>query len=220
VAEVSASIRTAEELGLIQNKDGVYSIIIPAEILNTYIGFRRYVSDRVFKQNETTFFIVTEWYLSQNEKIFAYDSWEDKAAAAVRDGISGVGEHDMLGWRLWASFLGEGYLHARTLIPNMKIRLQDVLAARYNQDFSYGKEITAKDFLAWLRINIPEAAQTPDGRPTLGLSNGLRTLRECGLISARAQTDARRFELYPIEGEAFNEISHIEVKEVIADVLG
>lgn len=218
--EVSASIRTAEELGVIQNKDGVYSVIIPAEVLNTYIGFRQYVSDRVFKQKDTTFFKVTEWYLSKNEKVVEYDSWEDKAAAAVQDGIDGIKENDMLGWRFWASFLGEGYLHNRLLIPNMKVRIQDVLATKFKQDYSFDREISAKEFLTWLQVYIPEAIILSDAPLVLGVSNGLRSLAESGLIAIRAQMDAQRYRLYPIEGEAFNDFSHVKVKEVIVNELG
>jgi hypothetical protein len=217
--EVSASIRIAEELGIIQNKDGVYSVIIPTDIINTYIGFRQYVSDRVFKQKDTTFYKVTEWYLSKNEKVVEYDSWEDKSAAAVQDGIDGIKENDMLGWRFWASFLGEGYLHDRLLIPNMKVRIQDVLATKFKQAYSYEKEISAKEFLTWLQVYIPEATLLTDAPLVLGVSNGLRSLAECGLIVLRAQMDAQRYKLYTIEGEMFNDFSHVIVKEVIANEL-
>lgn len=219
LAEVSASIRVAEELGIIQNKDGIYNVIIPPEILNTYVGFRRYVSDRVFKQKDTTFFKVTEWYLSKNEKIFKYDSWEDKAATAVQDGIENIKENDMLGWRFWASFLGEGYLHAQLLIPNMKVRLQDVLATQFSKSFMFDKEISAKEFLTWLQVIVPEVVLLTDAPLVLGISNGLRTLSECDLISLRAQMDAQRYRLYSIEGEALNDFSHVTVKEVIANEL-
>lgn len=219
LSEVSASIRVAEELGIILNKDGIYSLVIPAEKLSTYISFRRYVSDRVFKQKDTTFFKVTEWYLSNNEKIVEFDSWEDKAAAAVQDGIDGVKENDMLGWRFWASFLGEGYLHAQLLIPNMKVRLQDVLATQYSKSFKYDKEISAKEFLTWLQASVSEVVLLTDAPLVLGVSNGLRSLSECGLISLRAQMDAQRYRLYAIEGEAFNDFSHVTVKGGIGDEL-
>jgi hypothetical protein len=125
----------------------------------------------------------------------------------------------MLGWRFWASFLGEGYLHAQLLIPNMKIRLQDVLAAHFGEFFKYDKEILAKEFLTWLQVSVPEVALLTEAPLVLGVSNGLRSLSECGLISLRAQMDAQRYRLYPIEGEDLNEFSHVTVKEVIADEL-
>jgi len=217
--EVSASIRVAEELGIIQNADGVYNLAISADNLNTYVKFRQYVSGRVYRQKDTTFFKVTEWYLFNNEKMVKYDSWEDKAAAAVQAGIDGVKENDMLGWRFWASFLGEGYLHARLLIPNMKVRLQDVLATQFSKTFKYDNEIPAKNFLEWLQANIPEVPLLNDAPLVLGVSNGLRSLLECGLISLRAQMDAQRYRLYAIEGETFNDFSHVTVKEVVADGL-
>lgn len=220
INEITSAIRVAEELSLLQVQDGQVSYSGPKGVLCNYISFRRYVSDRVFQQKDTTFFKVTEWYLSQNETVFNYDTWEDKAAAIVRDGIDGISENDFLGWRFWASFLGEGYLHDRLLIPNMKVRLQDVLATKYKSTFSYEKAIQAYDIIDWLKVQIPEVTLKRDSTLPLAISNALRTLYELKLISLTAQMDATRVKLYPVEGEAFNDFSHIAVKEVIVNELG
>lgn len=218
--DIMAAIHVAEELSLLQTKDGSISFIGSKDILVSYIYFRRYVADRVFKQRETTFFKVTEWYISQNEVVFQYDTWEDKAAAIVRDGIDSINENDFLGWRFWASFLGEGYLHNQILIPNMKVRIQDVLVSKFSETFKLGKIVPAYDFLQWLQIQIPEVSLQPDELVPLGVSSALRTMHELGLITLTAQMDATRVKLYPVEGEAFLDFSHIMVKEEIAHELG
>jgi hypothetical protein len=217
---ITGAIRAAEELGAITTKDGKLVLAISPKHLKSYINFRRFVADRVLKQKDTTFFKVTQWYMNVNEKVFEFDTWENKADAIVQDGVDGISENDFLGWRFWASFLGEGYLHDKLLIPNMKIRIQDVLAEKFKQAFSYEAEIPAKDFLTWISSQIPETLIDIDGVLTLGFSNGLRTLSELNLISLRAQMDAMRVKLYPIEGEIFNDFSQIMVKEVIENELG
>lgn len=217
---ITAAIRAAEELGAITTKDGNMVLSISSEHLTSYIAFRRFAAERVLKQKDTTFFKVTQWYMNANEKVFEFDNWENKADAIVQDGVDGISENDFLGWRFWASFLGEGYLHDKMLIPNMKIRIQDVLAEKFKHSFEYENEITAKDFLTWIATQIPETLITTDGILSLGFSNGLRTLSELKLINLRAQMDAMRVKLYPIEGEVLNDFSHITVKEVIEHELG
>lgn len=219
IESIRASVRVAEELGLLRTVDGLISFVGNPDDIRTYIGFRRFVASNVLSQKDTTFFKVTEWYLSKNDEVFKYDSWEDKAAAIVMDGVDDIDENDFLGWRFWASFIGEGYLHDRLLIPNMKTRIQDVLAIRFAQSFSYGNEISAMEFLLWIQPHIQEAAISTGVLLPLGFSNGFRTLAELDIISFRTLMDATKVKLFAVEGEP-NDFSHVTVKEAIAHELG
>ena len=58
-----------------------------------------------------------------------------------------MNENAVLGWRFWAAFLGLGYLSGTMIIPNMKIRVQDVLATNFSKKFKFNEAIQAYDFI-------------------------------------------------------------------------
>ena len=127
--------------------------------------------------------------------------------------MKNLGENTALGWRFWAAFLGLGYLSGTMLIPNMKLRIQDILATSFSDRFQYGEAILAKDFIQWLTTRLPEA-DLRDRLP-LAVSAGLRTLHELGLIKLESWRDSVRVPLYRIDGDPINEFSHITVYEEV-----
>ena len=48
--------------------------------------------------------------------------------------LAALNENAVLGWRFWAAFLGLGYLSGTMIIPNMKLRLEDILATTYTEN--------------------------------------------------------------------------------------
>ena len=120
----------------------------------------------------------------------------------------------MLGWRFWASFLGLGYVHGTELIPNMYIRVKDVLATEFSKSFAFDEEIPAAEFFNWLLAKVPEA-KMPDDSINLALSSAIRTLRDMKEIDVKALMDAVPMYLYKIPEDNTNQISHIIVKEAV-----
>lgn len=212
--EFRNSINTAMELGLVSFKDNTYILSVPAEHLSTTVAFRRIVAKRVFSNKNSTFFRVSQWYVGSNESVFAYLNWEDKAAAAVKAGIDKITENDMLGWRFWASFLGLGYIHGTEMIPNMYIRVRDVLATEFSQVYAYGEEIPADIFFAWLFDRIPEARMADDSI-NLALSSAIRTLRDMDEVAPLSLMDAVPMYLHNLPEDTTNKITHIVVKESV-----
>lgn len=211
--EVNAAIKVAlDELHLLVNKDDILYLAIDPEILSTPISFRRYVSSIVFKRADSTFVRFSSWYISKNEAIFPLNSWEVKAKTAAQEnsGLQGMSENAALGWRFWAAYLGLGYLHGTTLIPNMKIRLQDLLATDFPKAFNYDEPIRSSDFIFWLSGKLPEVKVTTP--LPLALSAGMRTLHELGFIYMEARPDTERVPLYYVDGDPINDFSHITVK--------
>ncbi len=213
---VDRSISVAmEELSVIQTKDNYIELAVPTEIISSNVAFRRYVSTKVFSQKELTFTMFTKWVIEQNERIFELKNWEviGKTCAAEIQELRAVDENAVLGWRFWASFLGLGYLNRTMFLPNMKIRIQDILATSFAQTFQYGETIRATDFITWLSSKLPEADLS--GKLPLAVSAGLRTLHELDLIKLETWRDSNRIMLYYVDGDPINDFSHITVSEEV-----
>jgi hypothetical protein len=208
------AVKAAAELGLISFKDNVYSLSVDPNQIATVDAFRRAVATRAFSNKKSTFFRISQWYIGSNDAVFNASNWEDKAAAAVKAGIDKIRDNDMLGWRFWASFLGLGYVHGTELIPNMYIRVRDVLATEFVKSFAFEEEIPAADFFAWLLTKIPEA-KMEDNTINLALSNAIRTLRDMDEVAPVALMDAVPMYLYNLPEDPTNKISHIIVKEAV-----
>lgn len=214
--QIDRSVNVAvEELSLIEARDDKLVLSVAPGVIATPASFRRYVSDRVFSAKNTTFYMFTKWLIAQNERIFSMGTWESMAktcGSEIKE-LSALSENAVLGWRFWAAFLGIGYLSGTMIIPNMKLRLQDVLATSYAEKFQYNERILAQDFILWLGTKLPEVEM--GSRLPLALSAGLRTLHELGLIVVDTWSDSTPIMLFPVDGDPINSFTHISVKEMI-----
>lgn len=157
---------------------------------------------------------MSKWFIGSNEQIFSSLNWEDKAVAATNAGIDKITNNDMLGWRFWASFLGLGYIHGTELIPNMYVRVRDVLATEFTKSFSFDEEIPANQFFTWIFTKIPEA-KMEDGSINLALSSAIRTLRDMNEVVPLALMDAIPMYLYELPEDSTNKITHIIIKGAV-----
>ena len=214
--QINKSIDVAlKELSLIKADADKLALAVDPGVIASSTSFRRYVSSRVFSAKDTTFHMFTKWLIAQNERIFSLKSWEGMAktcGSEVKE-LSALNENAVLGWRFWAAFLGIGYLSGTMIIPNMKLRLQDILASTYTEKFKYNETILAQDFILWLSTKIPEVEI--GSKLPLALSAGLRTLHEVGLIKLETWSDSTPIMLYYVDGDPINGFTHISVKEAI-----
>lgn len=214
--QINKSIDVAlKELSLIKADADQLVLAVDPGVIASSTSFRRYVSSRVFSAKDTTFHMFTKWLIAQNERIFSLKSWEGMAktcGSEVKE-LSALNENAVLGWRFWAAFLGIGYLSGTMIIPNMKLRLQDILASTYTEKFKYNETILAQDFILWLSTKIPEVEI--GSKLPLALSAGLRTLHEVGLIKLETWSDSTPIMLYYVDGDPINGFTHISVKEAI-----
>lgn len=206
---IRKSIEAAEELGLVIKKNSKYVLGIPKEALDSSQTFRKTICPIIFSKHDSTFFKLTEWFISNADITQGINSFKDFSAISAKGGVESVTENDVLGWRFWIRYLGHAYQFNKTLIPNMKIRLGDAL-----ETVPKGKKMTCIQFLSWLKSNVPEAAVscTRSGLP-LAVSNGLRTLHEEGVIELISTKDAVKIGLYPLTGWSLNDFSEIVIKE-------
>lgn len=214
--QINKSINVAlEELSLIKTDADNLVLAVDPRVIASPKAFRRYVSARVLSAKETTFYMFTQWFISQNEQIFAYKSWNDLAKVSSSEiaELSSLPENAVYGWRFWAAFLGIGYLSGTTIIPNMKLRVEDILATKYTEKFKYDETILAQDFILWLSAKLPEVKI--GSKLPLALSAALRTLHEIGLIKLETWSDSTPVMLYYVDGDPINSFTHISVKEAI-----
>ena len=217
IDQINKSINVAlDELNIIKTKDDQFVLSVDPDVIATTTAFRRYIAFQVFNRKDTTFFMFTKWLISQNEKIFSMKSWEGlaKTCGAEVSELKALNENAVLGWRFWAAFLGIGYLSGTMIIPNMKLRLEDILATDFNSRFKYNESILAKDFIVWLGSKLPEV--NVSGTLPLALSAALRTLHELDMIKLETWMDSDKVMLYNVDGDPINSFSHITVMEVIA----
>ncbi len=214
--QINKSIDVAlKELSLINAQADNLILGVDPEVISSSTAFRRYVSSRVFSAKDTTFYMFTRWLISQNERIFSMKTWEGMAktcGSEVKE-LSALNENAVLGWRFWAAFLGLGYLSGTMIIPNMKLRLEDILATSYTEKFKFNETILAQDFMLWLSNKMPEVEL--GNKLPLALSSGLRTLHEIGLIKLETWSDSTPIMLYYVDGDPINSFTHISVKEAI-----
>ena len=215
--QINKSISVAaDELDIIKAKDDQLVLTVDSTILTSAVSFRRYVASKVFLQKDSTFYLFTKWVITQNERIFKLKSWEGMAKTCGSEigELSALNENAVLGWRFWASFLGIGYLSGTMIIPNMMIRLKDVLAEDFTKRFAYGEPILSYEFIVWLSAKLPEVDMSQQRLP-LALSAGLKTLHELGMIELKTWRDSDRVALYHVDGDPINDFSHITVKEAV-----
>lgn len=204
------SIEAAKELGLIKKSGEKYSLATSRETIASAVNFRRTVARIIFSDSDSAFFRLTEWFIKNPEQVLGLNKFDDFAAVAARGGVESITVNDVLGWRFWVRFLGHAYQYNRTLIPNMKVRLEDVM-----QELENGTRMMCTQFTAWLSQNVPEAAAACSDAPLpLAISNGLRTLQSEDKIELISTMDAVKISLYPLNGVGVNDFSEIVVKEM------
>ena len=105
-------------------------------------------------------------------------------------------------------YLGFAYQYNKTLIPNMKTRIEDALF-----DVPQGIKMTCTQFVSWIKENIPEAASAcSEAALPLAVSNGLRILNNEDKIELISTRDAVRTSLYPINGVELNDFYEIIIR--------
>ena len=205
---IRSSIDSAEELGFIKKDKDKYVLVIDQKHLDSAQAFRRLVSSVAFKNKKTTFFKLTEWYIKNSDEVLKINRFDDLAATAAKTGVPSVTENDILGWRFWMRYLGFAYQYNKTLIPNMKTRIEDALS-----DLPKDTKMTCIQFVGWIKENLPEAASAcTEASLPLAVSNGLRLLDNEGMIEFVSTRDAVRTSLYPLNGVNINDFSEIVVR--------
>ena len=220
VDTVNRSLAVAlDELHLLQEKNDVISYVGPVDALKSGKAFRQCAASIIFGAKDSTFVLFSKWVINKNEELFALGNWETIAATCSKNEseLARIDENAVLGWRFWAAFLGLGYLSGTMFLPNMKVRLQDLLETSFPQKFQYDEAIRAEEFIPWLSSKMPEVDFDNIRILPLALSSALRTLHELELIKLETRQDSKRVYLHYVDGEMLNDFSLITVRKGVCE---
>lgn len=211
---IRSSIDAAEELGFIgKSDDKQYGLNTERKNIESATAFRKAVTSVAFRNRDSTFFKLTSWFISHSDDVFLLNRFSDFAATVAKseDGMPYITENDVLGWRFWIRWLGFAYIFNKTLIPNMKTRLEDAFELG---NIPQKTKITCTQFVSWLKTNLPEAATscTETSLP-LAISNGLRVLHIEKKIELISTMDSVRTSLSHLDGAEINGFSDIVIME-------
>lgn len=204
------SINVIQELGIVTDNEGIYQITEGnSTVFDSIDNFRRYSAKTALSRIDTLFLKTTSLYLKLADEVLKCKGWEGLANLLTNNTVF-VTDNDILGWRFWVSFFGLGYLHTNTIIPNTYNRFKDVLL---DQDaFEYNEPIEISKFMVWLEARCPEIKESRmDNSLGLAVSSGLRTLNISGDVELISQPDAKKWQLYMMESETINDVSHIRL---------
>ena len=172
----------AEELQLITVTDNVLSVAVDASVLKNMDTMRSYINGQLNQFREGQFYKVTKAYFDMGEEILHGEQNVANMASlmTLKTGIS-VDSMAMRAWRFWASYLGFGYLQDMFVIPNADTFLQDIIS---KAEFEKNKRYSIAGFLEKLRPYSDIIIDSSNGikKFSFGVSNGLRTLQDAGVI--------------------------------------
>ncbi len=190
----------AEELELISVSDNMISLAVEPSIIENIGCMRKYAITKLPKYKEGQFYQVTHQYFQMNADVLSGEqNVSNLAPLMATETHLPLDAMAMRGWRFWVSFLGFCYLQDMFLIPNADVFLHDVIElAGFDKMRSYSFD----KFISMIR---PYAVIVLDENPTnhrlnYGVSNGLRTLHDLGVIKLEHILDQEAiWTLYPME---------------------
>lgn len=204
----------AIQLNLINESEGEVSLLIGKEKLTNMSEFRKEISLRAFNDDTSLFFQVSRAYLGANEEILGFDNvskMSDFIQSKLANGMT-VFEDDMRAWRFWAAYLGIGIIHDMFVIPNMYVRINDILNAI---KFQKNKELTITEFIQSIQPLCKEGLSSLVNKSfNMGFSNGLRQLHDSGRIELRYMPDSNDvWYLFKMEEHIIQSaITHVLIK--------
>lgn len=195
----SAYRTVAEELGLISVSDNLISLAVdPAEI-SSYAAMRAYINRHLEEHRDGSFYQVTKAYFEMGNTVLTKEknisNWHGMMSEKLGRHVDTT---NLRAWRFWVTYLGFGYLHDMFILPCADGFLQDnIMSAGFvpNHRYSFG------EFIEKLRpkcnILLPEDQEIRV--LNYGVSNGLRTLHDMGVIKLEHILDQKDiWSLYPV----------------------
>ncbi|MDD3240512.1 MAG: hypothetical protein PHW47_10630 [Lachnospira sp.] len=189
----------AEELGLITISDDLISLAVDARVLANIENMRAYANLKLEEYNQGQFYTVTRAFFEMGSEILK----GEKNVAAMGSLFSQVTKRSvdamaMRAWRFWVSFLGFGYLQDMFFIPNANAFLWDLIS---QSSLVKGKRYSTSEFIEGIRpyCNIVINIDPANRKFNYGVSNGLRTLHDAGLIKLEHIMDQKDlWDIYPM----------------------
>lgn len=207
-------VRTAaEQLGLIQLKDGEISLAVSKDVVKDINAMRQYLNLHLESLNESLFYAVTQEYLDMNEQVLKYDNVSKMCNIIGKNIGKKVVEDDMRAWRFWVSFLGFGFMHDMIMLPNTSTFTRDLIE---KTGIKKNVEYTISEFIEIIGpySGIALHGAMKEKKLNYAFSNGLRLLHDCEYIMLQHKLDrGNMWSLYPIElHQIQSTVTHITVR--------
>lgn len=212
-------VRTAaEQLQLINTKEGTISLAVNKDVVKTMSSMRHYININLESLSDSLFYKVTRSYLDMGTEVLEHNSVSKMSDLMSRNIEERVIEDDMRAWRFWMAFLGFGYMHdsqvgaAGILLPNIAVFLRDIIEnLKLKKKAQYRIDEFVNVITPYANIALHNARDTKSFN--YGFSNALRMLNDLGDIKAEHRLDAQEiWSLYPCGGHDLETtITHVTI---------
>jgi len=180
--------------------------IVPKEQLKTIEDFRKYTISKLNSFEDSHFYKFTNTIVNMDERVYMSNSISDSEILTYISGQIGqqITAPMARGWRFWAQFLGFGYMHNMTFLPNAYVFVKNILVL---MNLEKEEEYLIDDFM--IRFNqygrILTRNLDSEKNMNIALSNALRELHENGDIILKYGSDqGSKWILYP-SNELYND---------------
>lgn len=196
----------AEELNLITSVDNMITLAVEPEVVSSIQAMRHYANNTLEEFRDGAFYNVTHEYFKMGQKVFAEDQNVANLTTMMtkKTGID-IDAPQMRGWRFWVAFLGFGYMQKMFFVPNANVFLQDIIE---NSCFEKNKIYSFGEFMDAIcpRANIIIGTAHENHVLNYGVSNGLRTLHDMGIIKMEHILDQKDiWSLYPMKAHTIQD---------------
>ena len=190
----------AEELGLIITSDNMISLAVDPSVIESRQTMRKYVNGVLRKFSDGQFYQVTHAYYMLGADALKTEKNLSNLGPVMSE-LTGqkVDAMAMRAWRFWVSYLGLGYLQEMFMIPNADVFLQDVIELA---GLEKGKKYSFGEFMNLISpyCGIIMDDNLKNRRLSYGMSNGLRTLHDAGILKMEHFLDQKDiWTLYPLK---------------------
>lgn len=191
---------TAEELGLIITSDNMVSLAVDPSVIESRQTMRKYINGVLRKFSDGQFYQVTHAYYMLGADALKTEKNLSNLGPVMSE-LTGqkVDAMAMRAWRFWVSYLGLGYLQEMFMIPNADVFLQDVIelaGLEKGKKYSFGEFINL--ISPYCGIIMDETLK--NHQLSYGMSNGLRTLHDMGILKMEHFLDQKDiWTLYPLK---------------------
>ncbi len=190
----------AEELQLITVSDNMISLAVDTSVIKTTASMRRYINGILSEFQNGQFYQVTKAYFEMDSNVLNGEKSLVALAPIMSKQLNRpVDAMAMRAWRFWVSYLGFGYLQDMFFIPNAAKFLEDIISMA---GIEKGHRYSFGDFMAKIQpySNIIISHDPSNRQLNYGVSNGLRTLHDAGIIKLEHILDQEDiWNLYPLK---------------------
>ncbi|MBQ4899858.1 hypothetical protein KB559_13490 [Paenibacillus sp. Marseille-P2973] len=185
-----------------ETEDKTLMLTMEVQDIHDPTQFRHALIQKIYSNPDLIFNKFTAWYMSRGE----HSMGDKKLAGLFFTEVSKAttqnteyNDTNIVAWRTWAQYLGLGYNHNGSFLPNPAMRIKEEILIKPPEFM--GERVSASQFFQWIAKTFPEL----DGgiynqsfqksysaqRLSFALSMGLRTLHDLGIIELQFIPDSK-----------------------------